>query len=172
MSFNFNKQLNADEQEPIASNEAESTATPNEPVQEAIATDSSEAEAEVVAEVESTTETPVEAAVETAVEAAVEAADEAEVETPVEAAVETAVEAEIETAAEVAAPVETVVAPSKPVYVPVVETAHDDFDWSRDKRNVSAYSAEEKAKYDDVYDNTFKQINDGEEHRTEACRLR
>jgi len=34
MSFNFNKQLNADEQEPIASNEAESTATPNEPVAE------------------------------------------------------------------------------------------------------------------------------------------
>src|SRR5687768_14753905 len=49
-----------------------------------------------------------------------------------------------------------------PVQEPVVETAHDDFDWSRDKRNVSAYTAEEKAKYDDVYDNTFKQINDGE----------
>ena len=45
---------------------------------------------------------------------------------------------------------------------PVVETAHDDFDWSRDKRNVSAYSNEEKAKYDAVYDGTFKQINDGE----------
>ncbi len=42
------------------------------------------------------------------------------------------------------------------------ETAHDDFDWSRDKRNVSAYSREDKAKYDSVYDNTFKQINDGE----------
>ena len=25
-----------------------------------------------------------------------------------------------------------------------------------------AYNKEEKAKYDDVYDNTFKQINDGE----------
>ncbi|HRE65089.1 MAG TPA: 30S ribosomal protein S1 [Ferruginibacter sp.] len=46
--------------------------------------------------------------------------------------------------------------------VPVVETAHDDFDWSRDKRNVSAYSKDEKAKYDAVYDATFKQINDGE----------
>jgi small subunit ribosomal protein S1 len=42
------------------------------------------------------------------------------------------------------------------------ETAHDDFDWSRDKRNVVAYSKEEKAKYDDVYENTFKQITDGE----------
>lgn len=45
---------------------------------------------------------------------------------------------------------------------PVQESAHDDFDWSRDKRNVSSYSQEEKEKYDSVYDNTFKQINDGE----------
>ncbi len=43
-----------------------------------------------------------------------------------------------------------------------VATAHDDFDWSVDKRNVTSYTAAEKAKYDDVYDNTFKQINDGE----------
>ena len=49
-----------------------------------------------------------------------------------------------------------------PAAEPIVETAHDDFDWSRDKRNVSAYSKEEKEKYDSVYDNTFKQINDGE----------
>ena len=57
---------------------------------------------------------------------------------------------------------EATATPNVPVQEPVVETAHDDFDWSRDKRNVSSYSAEEKAKYDDVYDNTFKQINDGE----------
>jgi small subunit ribosomal protein S1 len=43
-----------------------------------------------------------------------------------------------------------------------VATAHDDFDWNVDKRNVVSYTAEEKAKYDNVYDNTFKQINDGE----------
>ena len=43
-----------------------------------------------------------------------------------------------------------------------VATAHDDFDWSVDKRNVTSYTAEEKTKYDSVYDNTFKQINDGE----------
>ncbi|MBU3714687.1 MAG: 30S ribosomal protein S1 [Ferruginibacter sp.] len=43
-----------------------------------------------------------------------------------------------------------------------VQTAHDDFDWSRDKRNVVSYSSEERKKYDSVYDNTFKQINDGE----------
>jgi small subunit ribosomal protein S1 len=58
--------------------------------------------------------------------------------------------------------VEATATPNVPVEEPIVVTAHDDFDWSRDKRNVSAYSAEEKAKYDDVYDNTFKQINDGE----------
>lgn len=51
------------------------------------------------------------------------------------------------------------------VNAPVAETvatAHDDFDWSVDKRNVTSYTAEEKAKYDTVYDNTFKQITDGE----------
>ncbi|MCW3463556.1 30S ribosomal protein S1 [Chitinophaga nivalis] len=37
-----------------------------------------------------------------------------------------------------------------------VETAHDDFDWSVDKRNVSSYSKEEKEKYDLTYDGTFK----------------
>ncbi|PSL42674.1 small subunit ribosomal protein S1 [Chitinophaga niastensis] len=40
--------------------------------------------------------------------------------------------------------------------VAIVETAHDDFDWSVDKRNVSSYSKEEKAKYDVTYDSTFK----------------
>ncbi|RAJ83231.1 small subunit ribosomal protein S1 [Chitinophaga dinghuensis] len=37
-----------------------------------------------------------------------------------------------------------------------VATAHDDFDWSVDKRNVSSYSKEEKEKYDATYDSTFK----------------
>lgn len=44
----------------------------------------------------------------------------------------------------------------------VKKSAHDDFDWNVDKRNVVSYSEEEKTKYDAVYDNTFKQINDGE----------
>ncbi len=43
-----------------------------------------------------------------------------------------------------------------------VPTAHDDFDWSIDKRNVAAYSKDEKEKYDKVYENTFVQITDGE----------
>jgi small subunit ribosomal protein S1 len=46
--------------------------------------------------------------------------------------------------------------------VVVVETAHDDFDWSVDKRNVSSYAEAERLKYDKVYDDTFVQINDGE----------
>ena len=46
--------------------------------------------------------------------------------------------------------------------VVVVETAHDDFDWSVDKRNVSSYAEAERVKYDKVYDDTFVQINDGE----------
>ena len=82
MSYQFFKQLNAEEQEPMAANAAEATASSNEP------------------------------------------------------------------------------APQK--HVETVATAHDDFDWSRDKRNVVAYTKDERAKYDAVYDNTFKQINDGE----------
>jgi small subunit ribosomal protein S1 len=52
-----------------------------------------------------------------------------------------------------------VTAPEQPA---VVETAHDDFDWSIDKRNVSHYNDEEREKYDAVYDKTFRAINDSE----------
>ena len=47
---------------------------------------------------------------------------------------------------------------------PVVEDlgAHDDFDWSIDKRNVAHYSKEQKEKYDVVYEGTFKAVTDGE----------
>lgn len=41
-------------------------------------------------------------------------------------------------------------------------TAHDDFDWSVDKRNVAHYSQAEKDKYDAVYESTFKAVTDGE----------
>ena len=64
-----------------------------------------------------------------------------------------------ETAAKTNVPVEIEV--KQPV-AETIATAHDDFDWSVDKRNVTSYTADEKAKYDTVYDNTFKQINDGE----------
>lgn len=63
-------------------------------------------------------------------------------------------------------PVEATTATTNvPVQEPPVvqaEEAHDDFDWSIDKRNVTAYSREEKENYDQVYDKTFVQINDGE----------
>ena len=55
--------------------------------------------------------------------------------------------------------------PQGGIYEPVEErlaTAHDDFDWSIDKRNVASYSKDEKEKYDKVYENTFVTINDGE----------
>jgi len=43
-----------------------------------------------------------------------------------------------------------------------LSTPHDDFDWSVNKRNVTSYNKEERKKYDEVYDKTFKQINDNE----------
>ncbi|OJY98126.1 30S ribosomal protein S1 [Terrimonas sp.] len=52
---------------------------------------------------------------------------------------------------------------NQPAQVPAEpETAHDDFDWSIDKRNVSSYKKEEKEKYDAVYESTFKTITDNE----------
>src|SRR4051812_22606459 len=51
-----------------------------------------------------------------------------------------------------------------PVQEPVAETvaAHDDFDWSIDKRNVASYTKDEKAEYGRGYGNTFVQLNEGE----------
>ena len=43
-----------------------------------------------------------------------------------------------------------------------IASAHDDFDWSVDKRNVTSYSEAEKEKYHKVYENTFVQLSDGE----------
>lgn len=60
-----------------------------------------------------------------------------------------------------AAPAEATTATTTAPEAPVA-TAHDDFDWSIDKRNVASYKAEEKAKYDKVYEATFVSITDGE----------
>src|ERR1700704_2338945 len=58
---------------------------------------------------------------------------------------------------------ETTATTNAPVTAPEpVATAHDDFDWSIDKRNVASYSKEEKEKYDTVYEGTFKAVTDGE----------
>jgi small subunit ribosomal protein S1 len=73
-------------------------------------------------------------------------------------------QAEVAPAATTNVPVEETAAviAAEPVVAETIVTAHDDFDWSVDKRNVATYTQEEKEKYDKVYDNTFVQINDGE----------
>src|SRR5688572_4651107 len=58
--------------------------------------------------------------------------------------------------------VETTATPKAPEQPAEPQTAHDDFDWSIDKRNVATYSKEEKEKYDTVYEGTFKAVTDGE----------
>ena len=58
--------------------------------------------------------------------------------------------------------VESSVTESLPQPVDEKLAAHDDFDWSVDKRNVTQYQSEEKKKYDKVYENTFISIEDGE----------
>jgi small subunit ribosomal protein S1 len=67
-----------------------------------------------------------------------------------------------EPVAELATATATTTAPAANGKTYPAPTAHDDFDWSIDKRNVAAYSKEEKEKYDHVYDNTFVTITDGE----------
>lgn len=42
------------------------------------------------------------------------------------------------------------------------QPAHDDFDWSVDKRNVASYNKEERQKQESIYQDTFKQIADSE----------
>lgn len=44
----------------------------------------------------------------------------------------------------------------------VANTAHDDFDWSVDKRNVSSYNKADQEVLDKQYENTFTSINDNE----------
>jgi len=44
----------------------------------------------------------------------------------------------------------------------VEATAHDDFDWSVDKRNVASYGKEKREQLEKVYDSTFKQVSDSE----------
>jgi small subunit ribosomal protein S1 len=62
--------------------------------------------------------------------------------------------------AEAPAPTEEPVKAQEPVQETLA--AHDDFDWTIDKRNVASYTRDEKEKYDKVYENTFVQLNDGE----------
>ncbi|OQP59292.1 30S ribosomal protein S1 [Niastella populi] len=57
---------------------------------------------------------------------------------------------------------EATATPKAPEAPEVDNTAHDDFDWSIDKRNVASYTKEQKEKYDAVYEGTFKAVTDGE----------
>jgi small subunit ribosomal protein S1 len=41
-------------------------------------------------------------------------------------------------------------------------TAHDDFDWSVDKRNVASYSKDQREALEQTYEQTFKSINEAE----------
>lgn len=58
--------------------------------------------------------------------------------------------------------VEEATATKKSPVITETATAHDDFDWSVDKRNVISYTAEERKKYDSVYDETFRSVSDNE----------
>ena len=44
----------------------------------------------------------------------------------------------------------------------IMQTAHDDFDWSVDKRNVASYSQETRVQMEQAYDSTFKSIEESE----------
>ena len=40
--------------------------------------------------------------------------------------------------------------------------AHDDFDWSVDKRNVASYNEAKRVEMDKLYDSTFKSIDESQ----------
>ncbi|GAA4313139.1 30S ribosomal protein S1 [Compostibacter hankyongensis] len=65
-------------------------------------------------------------------------------------------------AAEEPAPAAEPAAAAQPAVAEEPPSAHDDFDWSIDKRNVSSYKPEEKERYEKIYDDTFKVIEEGE----------
>ncbi|MFP5041182.1 30S ribosomal protein S1 [Parasediminibacterium sp. JCM 36343] len=164
MNF-FIKQLNADAQDSAAATEEvveATTAITNAPVEETTPAIVAE-EAPAAPEVPTAPETPAVPEVEPAVDEPLPTVVAEVPAAPVQE--QTAPAAEV---AEIAAP-EFVAAPetTEPVVAQapveeVIATAHDDFDWSVDKRNVSIYAKEEKEKYDKVYENTFVQIEDGE----------
>ncbi len=55
-----------------------------------------------------------------------------------------------------------VVKSSRRYYEEIVQTPHDDFDWSVDKRNVASYPKEQRLILEKVYDSTFKSIAESE----------
>jgi small subunit ribosomal protein S1 len=136
------KQLNADEQEMPAANDAEgSAATPNPPVERS--EDSSQTGNE---QSEDSGNTGNEENNESGNKGNADSGSEGTVQPVAENAGNTGIEASSNGKhAEYTA-----------------DTPHDDFDWSVDKRNVTSYSKDEKEKYHKVYENTFVQLNDGQ----------
>ena len=57
---------------------------------------------------------------------------------------------------------DTTATTTAPVAEQPAPSAHDDFDWSIDKRNVISYTNDEKEKYNKVYEETFVSMSDGE----------
>jgi small subunit ribosomal protein S1 len=57
---------------------------------------------------------------------------------------------------------EAPVAVAPKFHVNVDTSAHDDFDWSVDKRNVASYSNDTREQMDKVYQGTFKEVADSE----------
>ncbi|HRP39210.1 MAG TPA: 30S ribosomal protein S1 [Chitinophagales bacterium] len=51
---------------------------------------------------------------------------------------------------------------TKPVATVEPVTAHDDFDWSVDKRNVVKYNAQQQAEYDELYGKTIRTVEDNQ----------
>jgi len=45
---------------------------------------------------------------------------------------------------------------------PQKQTAHDDFDWNVDKRNRGSYSKDDSSRMEEVYEGTFRTLNDAE----------
>jgi small subunit ribosomal protein S1 len=69
---------------------------------------------------------------------------------------------EQESSSSAASDEETTATTTAPVAEQPAPSAHDDFDWSIDKRNVISYTQDEKEKYNKVYEQTFVSMSDGE----------
>ena len=77
-------------------------------------------------------------------------------------ATETTETTETPTTEESTTPEETPKAEATVIEHPQASGAHDDFDWSVDKKNVTGYTEAEIVEFDKFYEQSFSTINDGE----------
>jgi small subunit ribosomal protein S1 len=141
---------------------SETAGTPNDESVQTTAAEQTTAEAvnnEPTAEVHTAEAATAEVATEVATEPVAAATVEVETVHEVEAA---ANYDEAETTAATDNTTSTKVYTGRKYYEEQAATAHDDFDWSVDKRNVAAYTESDRVKFDQVYDNTFKAISENE----------